>query len=199
MAEYSAEPIHINDIQSFFECNWDSKNCCEIPVPLFATTDIVRFDPSEQWCPANPRRAFVNIKSEELVERQIGYAYEHVRQELPLTIDIWTQRSTACAGGTDRQHLHDVKQELRRIIYTNKYGLGNWQIIRYGGFREIFEDSVSGRFHGQLRLTLENEGVMVPSTLLDSDNFNRCALGCEWSNLTGVWGITSNQLDPPGS
>lgn len=194
MAVYSAEPIDINDLQTLFENNWDVKSGSEIPQPEFTTSDVAREDPSLQWA-ATPRRAFVNIYIQEVTDQQDGYAYDHVRIRATVMMDIWSRRESSAAGGTGRQYLHDVKQELRRIIYANKHSLANWQIMKYGGFEEKYEDSGSVSFHGQVRLTLENDGVLTNGReLVDEDLFNRsnAALGGEWTLDNGTWEVVSN-------
>jgi hypothetical protein len=190
-----AEPIDIDDLQTLFEDNWDLRSGSEIPQPEFTTSDVAREDPSLQWA-ATPRRAFVNIYLQEVVDMQDGYAYDHVRIRATVMMDIWTRREVAATGATGRQYLHDVKQELRRIIYANKHSMTNWQIMKYGGFEEKYEDSGSVRFHGQMRLTLENDGIATNGKeLVDEDLFNRAdaAIGAEWTADTGTWEVVGNQ------
>ncbi len=189
---YVAEPIDIDDLETLFTANWDQRTNGEIPLPVFATSDIVRFDPS-----TIVNGAAVNISYGEVMEFQDGMTYQHVRRRVPITIDIWTRReSTNTGGGINRQFLHDMKAELRRIIYANKHSLTNWQVMRYGGFHEIFEDSVAGRFHGQITLELEAEGQVTATELVDEDDFDRSsgAIGANWGNLTGTWEVVSATL-----
>lgn len=198
MAAYVAEAIHINDLETLFTCFWDAKSCCEIPEPLFATSDINFFDPSEQWGPT-AYRAFVNITMGDMEELQCGYAAEAVKQTLPITFDIWTLREgcvEGCvSGGTGRQYMHDVKQEMRRIAFVHKHSLTNWQRIIYNGFKEVYCDSIARRFHGQMTWTLCNAGVNTDTEEFDNDLFNRSngAIGSEWCCITGTWCVISNE------
>jgi hypothetical protein len=195
MTVYVASAIPINDVEALFCSNWCARNNCEIPKPLFSTTDIVRVDPSEQWG-ACAKRAFVNIQVGLLEERQVGYSAEAVHQTLPVTLDIWTLRECCCVcGGTGRQHLWDVKDELRRIAFVNKHSLQCWQRIIYNSFTEVYEDSVAQRFHGTMELTLCNDGLNTPTEELDNDLFTRAdgAIGGEWTNVAGTWCVTCNQ------
>jgi hypothetical protein len=195
MAAYVAESVDITDLVSLFTDNWDVKTNSEIPVPLFTESDQSRGDPSEIGATVF---AFVNVMISELTEEQVGYAYQYVRRRLPVTLDIWTRRETAANGGTGRQHMHDVKQELRRIIYANKHSLTDWEIIRYIGFEEVFEDSVGVRFHGRIRLMLEDDGVRIEAEEVVEDTFDRAnaaTLGANWTAAVGTWGIISNLAD----
>ncbi len=195
MTVYVAEPIDIDDLQSLFETNWDLRTGSEIPQPEFTTSDVAREDPSLQWA-ATPRRAFVNLYLQEITEQQEGYSYEFVRVRGTVMMDIWTRRESASAGGTGRQYLHDVKQELKRIIYANKHSLANWQVMKYASFEEKYEDSGSVSFHGVIRLVLENDGMAVAGKeLIDEDAFNRSngAIGSEWTVDNGTWEVVSNQ------
>ncbi len=198
MAVYSAVAIDIDDLQTLFEGNWDTKSAA-VPVPKFLTTDEVRVDPSIAW-ESTPVVGAVNIMMEDITEDQMGYAYEFVNQRATVTLDIWTRRDTASAGGTGRQYMHDVKQELRRIIFVNKHSLNNWQIMKYQSFREIYEDSVgettgTGRFHGQIRIQLENDAIRIPTELVSEDDFDRAnaAIGSDWTNITGTWNVDTNK------
>ncbi len=189
---YVAEPVDLNDLQTLFTDNWDTRSGGEIPLPTFAQTDISRFDPS------TATDAKVNIMQGELLEEQVGYAAQHVRRRLPVTLDFWTYRVTTSAGATGRQFMHDIKQELRRIIFANKHSLTSWEFIRYKGFKEIYEDSTALRFHGQITLELEEDGVPVPTEEIVSDDFNRAngaSLGGNWTADVGTWGIDTNQAD----
>lgn len=194
MTVYVAEPVHLPELEALFCSNWCARNNCEIPKPLFATSDIVRFDPSEQWgCPAF--RGGVNIQLSSLEEAQVGYAAEAVHQTMDVTLDIWTLREGTVCGGTGRQYMHDIKQELRRIAFTNKHSLVNWQRIIYKSFTENYEDSVAQRFHGTIELTLCNDGFNTPTEELDNDLFNRAngVIGAEWVNVAGTWCVLSNK------
>ena len=181
---YTQEPIDINDLQTLFEDNWEVKSGTEIPVPRFFTNEELRVDPSQ----AEP--AAVNIQLQAINEKWDGYAAQHVSIRAAVLLDIWTRRPTASAGGTDRQYLHDVKQELRRIIFANKHSLTNWQVMVY----QRFEDDYEARYHGQMYLELQNDGIAVPAELVDDDLFNRSngALGGEWT-FTDTWEVVSNQ------
>ena len=193
MAAYVAEAITINEVECLVQTFWDAKNCCEIPLPLLATTDIVRFDPSEQWG-STAFRAFINVQLKEQVEQQSGYAAEASNQQLPVIFDIYTFREGTVCGGTGRQYMHDLKQELRRIAWANKHSLANWQRIIYEGFEEVYEDSNTQRFHGRMRWTLCNAGINAPTEEIDNDLFNRAngVIGSEWTNVTGTWCVISN-------
>ena len=194
MAVYVAEPVTINEVECLVQTFWDSKNCCEIPIPLFATTDIVRFDPSEQWgCTAY--RGFVNVQLGEQKEVQSGYAAEAVDQTLPITFDIYTLREGTVCGGIGRQYMHDIKQEIRRIAWANKHSLTNWQRIIYNGFEEMYEDSNTQRFHGRMNWTLCNAGINTPTEEIDNDLFTRsnAAIGVEWTDVAGTWCVVSNK------
>ncbi len=189
---YVAEPVDIDDLQTLLTDNWDTRTGGEIPLPTFAQTDISRFDPSV----ATPAK--VNIMQGEVVEEQVGYAAQHTKQRLPITLDFWTYRVTASAGATGRQFMHDVKQELRRIVFANKHSLTNWEFIRYKGFKEVYEDSTALRFHGQITIELEKDGVPVPTEVIATDDFNRAngaSLGGNWTAVAGTWGIDTNQAD----
>ena len=190
MTVYVAEPIDIEDLETLITANWDQRNNLEIPTPdQLATSDIVRFQPNNE--------VDVNITYGELSEDPDGYAYQHVRRRLPVTIEFWTRReTTSTGGGVNRQFMHDVKAELRRIFYANKHSLTNWQLIKYKGFREVFEDSVSGRFHGKIELDIEASAQVIASELVDEDDFDRSngAIGANWGNLTGTWEVVSTTL-----
>ncbi|KKK96880.1 hypothetical protein LCGC14_2658350, partial [marine sediment metagenome] len=195
MAVYVAEAVDIDDLETLLTDNWDSRTGGEIPVPVFATSDVALFEPALDLTDG---RANVNIHMEEFTEEQEGYAYEHVKQRAPVILTIWTRRPIAVAGGTDRQYLHDVKQELRRIVYANKHSLANWQVMKYGGFREDYDESGSVRFKGTMRLQLENDGVKVASERVAFDDFDRAngaSLGGDWTADVGTWGIDTNQAD----
>ena len=194
MAVYVAEPIDIADLQTLFEANWDTKSGGEIPQPEFTTVDAPREDPSLQWGP-NTRRAFVDIHYSEVTDQQDGHAYEYAKIRVMVTLEIWTRREVASVGGINRQYLHDVKQELRRIIYANKHSLANWQIMKYMGFEEVFEESISVRFRGRIRVSLESDGIRLPTELVDEDLFNRAdaAIGAEWTIDSGTWEVVSNK------
>ena len=192
MAVYGAEAIDIDDLETLLTDNWDSKTGGEIPVPTFATSDVARFEPAIDLTDG---QAYINIHMEELTEEQDGYAYEHVKQRAPVLLTIWTRRPIAVVGGVDRQYLHDVKQELRRIVYANKHSLVNWQVMKYAGFREDYEESGVGRFKGTMRLQLENDGICVASERIAFDDFNRAnaaTLGANWTADVGTWGIETN-------
>ena len=186
---YVQEPIDLSDLETLFTDNWDIKVGGEIPQPTFAQSDQPRFDPSDSAV------SYVNIMVEELVEEQLGFPYQHVTRRLPVVLDIWTRRESVAAGGTGRQLLHDTKQEIRRIIYANMHSLSNWQLMRYKGFREVYEDSGAIRFHGQVRLVLEQDGIAAPTELIDDDEFTRSdgAIGAEWTAGAGTWEVVSNQ------
>ena len=189
---YTKEPVDIDDLETLFTNNWDSRTNSEIPVPTFITSDQTRHDPSDS------NEGVVNIKIGELVEDQVGYAAQHTKRKLPVTLDIWTYRPTASVGATGRQHMYNVKQELRRIIYANKHSLTNWEFIRYKGFTEVYEDSAALRFHGRMELILEEDGVPVPTEEIVSDEFTRAnasSLGGNWTAVAGTWGIDTNQAD----
>ncbi len=192
MAVYVAEAVDIDDLETLFTSNWDSRTGGEIPVPTFATSDIARFEPAIDLTDG---QAYVNIHMEDVVEEQSGYAYEYVKQRAPVVLTVWTRRPIAVAGGTGRQYLHDVKQELRRILYANKHSLANWQLIRYQGFNEDYDESGVERFKGTMRATLENDGVALPSERVDFDDFDRAnaaVLGSDWTADVGTWGIAGN-------
>ncbi len=194
MAVYVAEPIDIADLQTLFEANWDTKSGGEIPKPKFTTVDAPRQDPSLQWGP-DGIRCFVDIHYSEVTDQQDGHAYAYAKVRVMVTLEIWTRREVASAGGINRQHLHDVKQELRRIIYSNKHSLANWQIMKYMGFEEVFEESISVRFRGRIRVSLESDGIRLPTELVDEDLFNRAdaAIGAEWTVDSGTWEVVSNK------
>ncbi len=192
MAAYVAEPIDIDDLQTLFENSWDAKTNSEIPVPIFATSDIARLEPAIDLTDG---QAYVNIHMEDFAEDQTGYAYEYVKQRIPIVLTIWTRRPIAVAGGINRQYLHDVKGELRRILFANKHSLSNWQLMRYASFREEYEESGSLRFKGTLRFMLENDGIALPSERVAFDDFDRsnaATLGANWAADVGTWGIASN-------
>ncbi len=188
---YIAEAIDLVDLASLFTTNWDQKSGTEIPVPEFAQSDRARFDPSTNT--TFPGR--VNIKLGDLVETQVGQAYEHTLRRLPVTLDLWSMRRTASAGGTGRQYLYDMKQEIRRILYANKHSLTNWQIIRFERWHEVYADSAQGRFHIEMSFSLEDDGVALPSELIDEDVFTRADadLGAEWTDVAGDWEVVSNK------
>ncbi len=189
---YVAEPVDIDDFETLLSDNWDTRSGGEIPLPTFAQTDISRFDPST----VTPAK--VNIMQEVLIEDQVGYPAQHTKRRLPIVLDFWTYRVTASAGATGRQFMYDVKQELRRIIFANKHSLINWEFIRYKGFKEVHEDSNALRFHGQITLELEDDGVPVPTEEIVSDDFNSAngaSLGGNWTAVAGTWGIDTNQAD----
>lgn len=194
MATYQAESVDIDDLKTLFENNWDIKSGGEIPQPEFVVSDRARFDPSLQWA-STPRFAFVNLSLGPVTEEQDGYAYAHVKQRAIATIDFWTKRTSTVAGGTNRQYLHDIKQELRRIIYANKHSLANWQIMEYQDFEEIYRDSNTIGGHGTIRLQLRNAGVVAPGELVDEDLFTRsdAAIGGEWTQDNGTWEVVSNK------
>ena len=193
MAVYSAASIGIDDLQSLFEDNWDTKTNGEVPVPTFTTSDLVRNEPPLDLTNG---KAFVNIHMEELTDEQDGYAYEAVKQRAPVVLTVWAERpATTTGGGTNRQYLHDVKDELRRIVFANQHSLSNWQVMKYGGFKEDYDESGSLRFKGTMRLQLENDGVSVPSERVAFDDFDRAngaSLGADWTADVGTWGIASN-------
>jgi hypothetical protein len=193
-AAYVQEPIAISELKTLIDNNFDVKTSTAIPAPTVNVTDIVRFEPPMVFTGTS----YCNIHMENIRENQAGHAYQHVNQYADIVLDIWTQRSTATAGGIDRQYMHDVKQEIRRIVYQNKHALTNWQILKYMEFRELYEDSTAHRFHGQIRLRVENEGVAIESEVIATDDFDRAnaaTLGANWSEDAGTWGIASNLAD----
>ncbi len=194
MAVYLAEPIDINDLQALFEDNWDIKSGGEVPQPEFEVSTAARFDPSLVWA-TTPRFAFVNISLSPIAEKQAGYAYDCADQEAVVTLDIRTRRENATAGGNGRQYLHDVKRELRRIIYSNKHSLANWQIMEYMEFEEQYDASNDLVGSGKITIRLRNQAIAAGAELVDEDLFNRAdaAIGGEWTQDNGTWEVVSNQ------
>lgn len=192
MAVYVVAEVTVDEIETLLSDNWDEKTNTEVPKPLFATSDVVRFDPSNRLVfPAH-----VNIMQEELTEEQVGHPYQHVRKRLPIVIDIMTLREVATNGATGRQYLYDVKDEIRRILYANMHSLvPSWEMIRYVGFKDIYEESI-GQFHGQVRFVLEADGVSIPGELVDSDDFNRSAgaIGSDWNSVVGTWEVATGGI-----
>ncbi len=192
MAVYVAEPLNMSDLETLFTDNWDTRTNGEIPVPLFAQSDQTRFETI-----ADSVVSAVNIQAEELSEEYVGYPLQHVSRRLPVLLDIWTRRESAGAtgGGIGRQYLHDVKQEIRRICFANKFSLTNWHVIRYKSFKEIFEDSAGIRHHGQIRIELEQSTEDAPVSEIVTDDFNRsdAAIGANWTDVAGTWEVVSNK------
>ncbi len=194
MAVYLAENIDINDLQTLLEDNWDIKTGGEIPQPEILVSRGARFDASLTWA-STPRPGFVNISLGPITEKQAGYAYDCADQEAIATLDIRVRREGAITGGSGRQYLHDVKQELRRIIYSNKHSLANWQIMEYIDFTEEYERSNDIGGSGKITVKLRNQAIAAGAELVDEDLFNRAdaAIGGEWTQDSGTWEVVSNQ------
>lgn len=189
---YVTEAQDIDDISTLFSSNWDQRLNTEIPTPDFTVSDRPVLDPIL----TTPGR--VNFRLGTITETQAGYPYQQVNQRAEIIVDIWTRRDLATNGGTGRQFMHDVKQEVRRITYANKHSLINWQVMRYMDFQEQYEDSVGstvGRFHGIVRLRLDNDSVTVVNgaELVAEDLFNRAngAIGADWTAVAGTWEIVN--------
>ena len=195
MTVYVQEPIDIDDVKTLLEDNWDSRNNTEIPQPTFYISDRPRTEGI-----LDSEVAYVNLQAQPIEETQSALPYQHANQRLSIVADIWTRRVTATNGGTGRQYLHDIKQEMRRILYANKHSLTNWHLIRYQSFEDVYEDSIggtsgAGRFHGRMRFTLENDSIATATELVAEDLFTRSdgAIGADWTDVAGTWEVVSNQ------
>jgi len=58
-----------------------------------------------------------------------------------------------------RQRLHDIKQEIRRILIYKMHDITNnsYQLVRYGGFTELVQEELR-MWKGQIRVTFEDVG-----------------------------------------
>ena len=193
MTVYVQEPIDVDDLKTIIDDNWDVRSNTDIPAPTVHTSEQAYHDPSVAF--VDGAQASVNVWVETIDEVQSGFAYQNVTRTATCRIDIRSRREIAANGGTGRQYLHDLKQELRRIIYANRHSLTNWQVMRYLSFKEIEDQSYGSSHAGQITVRLENESECVEAELLAEDLFTRAdaAIGGDWTAVTGTWETVINR------
>ena len=141
---YSAEPMPAEVVKSMLDTQWATYGG-SIPEP----TMIVANDVGKVYMAADHLVIREDTGGETEILRN-AYAYKNIK--ITILIDIKTNVS--------RQRLYDLKQEIRRIVNNQMHSLTNYHLIRYGGFAEQTETQMN-MWEGQVRLTLESDGVIV--------------------------------------
>lgn len=143
------EYIPVQIINNLLDTNWNTQTGL-IPEPTFrmvgGPSQAIRADmrPGDQVI----IRTDITGESEE----QIGN-WTYINRFVDIILELYTMIS--------RQRLHNLKQEIRRIVHANIHasGINPFHRIRYKNFSEMTQDQAN-IWEGRIAIRLESYGVL---------------------------------------
>ena len=146
---YSAESIPGGIITDLMTAQWDEKTNGEIPSPT-----VVDVNNGEEGIRIDVRKApYIVVRTDTPgeEERPIGsWVYGH--RTTRVLLELYTMK--------DRQHLYDMKQEVRRICHSSMHTVNGYQRIQYVSFNEVTQEQ-QNIWVGRVIIELVNNAVLL--------------------------------------
>ena len=143
-------PVPVSLLKTEVSAQWDTDN---VAAPTFIEVNVsaqsLRYD-------LNVKDALLfRAGTPSITEEPIGNRWEFVNRVYNVELELSTQVS--------RQRLYNMVQEVRRICYSRRHSMTNFQRIQFEGFNELTQEQAN-IWVGTVSIQLVNNAVQASTS-----------------------------------